>query len=440
GQTATVNNVQLPETTVTIPSTGVSVRAVYQAKPGQPTSVQIGDGEATTSTPGTFVALEVPTLPAGQSFTAWVGQTGTVENPGLATTRLYVSDKPVTLGVQSVQSGDPDAIDEVINYDGEGTAPDEDACTNAGITGVTSDNVDAINSAIAALGGVTNTADIQEVVTNYAAVLAGAEANSAAFTPELFESLGVTVPEGAIDLLNAGVAAAQAGGVDAVEKLQSIADSAGKFASLASGSSVTMVASDYEAIGITGVAGANVTAYTSAVALTEASTQTEIQAVVNGYNTILAAAGSASAASLSVSDYAEIGVVVPAPLLQLVNSSVGGQPAQSINSVSKLQAMSTAAGRIIGTAQTGEDGGLTVANFAALGLDMVNATNLSDAVALIAAADVSDVSTVQGIEALLSEILTPALPVPTLSVWATLLMALLLMGLGLRSRRTRFMA
>ena len=428
GQTATVGNVQLPETTVTVPGSSISLRAVYQSKPALSTAVKVGSADAVQATPGTYIPLTSPSLPVGQGFTAWIGQTGTVEDTSLATTRLYVGDTAVNLAVQTEQSGDPEAIGAIVGYDGTGTAPGVSTYEAAGIAGVNATNVGAINSVLAALGGVQDPAQIGVIVTAYNAVFAAANANAAALTVEQYQSLGVTVSTAALPLMNNGVAASDAEDVDTVAKLKAIADGAGRIATLASGGSATPTGADYQAIGIQSVVVGNASAYNSAVAATQAATPAAIQAVVSAYNTILAAAAQSATTGLTTQVYSTVGVTVAdlaqAEVLGLMNSAVAGQSAQASNTVAKLQAMAIGAARIISTASSGSDTGLTVSNFNALGIDLVDGNNIADAIVLIESASVSQVQTVPAIEALLVEILTPPLPVPVMPLWALLLMVL----------------
>ena len=94
---------------------------------------------------------------------------------------------------------------------------------------------------------------------------------------------------------------------------------------------------------------------------------------------------------------------------------------------------------IISPARPVTDAGLTVSDFNVLGIELVGANNIADAIGLIAAASASEVQSVPAIEALLIEILTPPLPVPLMPWWAIMLMGLVLWAVLFR-RRDRLMA
>jgi len=73
----------------------------------------------------------------------------------------------------------------------------------------------------------------------------------------------------------------------------------------------------------------------------------------------------------------------------------------------------------------------------ALGIQGVDDGNLAAAIAVVAEANVSDVQTIAALQALLSSVLTPPLPVPTLSFWAMLMLAMLMLAVMARSRPAR---
>jgi len=335
---------------------------------------------------------------------------------------------------------DPEKVAELVAFDGTGQPPAAAVYEGAGVGGVDEDNLSAYASALAAVDIEEGEIEaIQAVVDTYNSLLAAAESGNA---PSLdsadYAKIGVEVSPAGVALLNNGVAAADSADVDTVVEVQVIADAADRLATLASAGTGTPTADDYSAVGIAAVVGANAGAYNSAVKQTEAEEVADIQKVVTAYNTILSAAGSAGASGLTAANYGDIGVEdVTATTLGLLNSAVGSQTAVASNTVAKLQAMATAVARILATASTGQDAGLTVADFAALGIQGINDGSLTAATDVVAEADVDDVQTIAALQALLSEVLTPPLPVPTLSFWALMAMALLLMAMASRQPGAR---
>ncbi len=119
GQTSNVSNVNIPNTTITMPGRSVRVRAVYKADPGASFVLQIriqtqGDGVGTTlrsSTKtlrngeerdetipaGQLVVLTAPDPPEGYMFDKWTGQTEYITNINLPETTMYMPDADVVV-------------------------------------------------------------------------------------------------------------------------------------------------------------------------------------------------------------------------------------------------------------------------------------------------------------------------------------------------------
>jgi len=272
---------------------------------------------------------------------------------------------------------------------------------------------------------------IQAVVDTYNAILTSASTNTApTLDNNAYAKIGVTIPAGAVGLLNYAIAAAPSAGVDTVAKIQAIATAANRLTTLANAGTGAPTAADYTAVGITEVVVANAGAYNSGVEEKKASNATTIQSIVTNYNTVLASAGNANATAPTKQTYEELTVIVPIKAIGLLNSAVSGQTTQASNTIPKLKAMSTAADRIVTTAENSEDAGLTVGDFTVLGITGATSSNLTDAGDAVAAASVSDVQTVPAVQSLLSDVLLPALPVPFSSVWTLILLMLLFMVLA----------
>jgi len=330
---------------------------------------------------------------------------------------------------------DPDKVAELVAFTG-GEPPAAAVYEAAGVGGVEEDNLSAYASALAVVDiDEGDIQAIQAVVDTYNDILDAAESgNAPEFDQTDFAKIGVDVLPNAVALLNNSVASADLSDVDTVLEIQGIADAATRLSTLASAGTGKPTSADYSAVGITDVVAANAVAYNSAVAQTKANATVDIQNVVSAYNTILAAAGKDVASGLTAANYTNIGVDVDATHLGLLNSSVGAQSAAASNTTAKLQAMATAAAKILSTAANSQDAGLMVADFASLGIQGVSSDNLAAAIVVVAEASVGDVQTIASLQALFSQVLTPPLPVPTLSFWGILMLALMVVAVMSRLR------
>ena len=113
GQTANVANVNIPNITITMPESDVSVTATYKTDPHKDYSLEIrtdtweaGDGRINAAwkrsgfdqvPAGMLVNLNAPNPPEGYVFDIWAGQTGNVANVNLPNTTLYMPDSDVTV-------------------------------------------------------------------------------------------------------------------------------------------------------------------------------------------------------------------------------------------------------------------------------------------------------------------------------------------------------
>ncbi|MBK5962583.1 hypothetical protein CCR95_00275 [Thiocystis minor] len=121
GDTATLENLWLPETQVTMPAASVSLSAVYRDRPSETFPLTIGTVELSAAqvaagvqasvarglmaalradnekVAGSWVELETPPTRNGLVFLIWSGQTTNVENPNLPKTRLYMPASAVTV-------------------------------------------------------------------------------------------------------------------------------------------------------------------------------------------------------------------------------------------------------------------------------------------------------------------------------------------------------
>jgi hypothetical protein len=163
------------------------------------------------------------------------------------------------------------------SYTGSNTEPQASDYADAGITGVSSANLSAVNSALAGLGSqaTDSVAKLQAVVDAYAAVLAAAD-GQAANTPSLptaalYTSLGVTGLTGSnanaiAALLGSRIDGLNKADVSTVAELQTLANAAAAVVSAAGAGSVSQ--EQLQALGITGLTKSNWPAVQAALAAT----------------------------------------------------------------------------------------------------------------------------------------------------------------------------
>ncbi len=173
----------------------------------------------------------------------------------------------------------------------------------AGVSGVTSTNLGAINSALDSIlvnGAAADTAaKVQAIVDAYGAIFKSADgvADNAPDGPTAaqYTAIGVTGVTGkvasnnALYLLDNAVDAKPMAGVDTVAEVQAIADAAKHVMSGAAGGAAPTLA-DFVALGVSGVDTSNLVAVQAAIAATDDSgiavhKVTEIQALVNTVST-----------------------------------------------------------------------------------------------------------------------------------------------------------
>lgn len=223
-----------------------------------------------------------------------------------------------------------------------------------GITGVTPDNLPAILAAIAATpddgSGLTNIGDLQTVVTTAAAAAVTALATISGFA----EDNGAVNPAPSLaDFSNAGVT-----GVDA-----------------------------------TNLAAINSALASGAIVGSGTDTTTEVQALVNAFNKILAeangAAPDATPADPTPTDYAAIGANIGTAAtdpeaLSLLNDVIGGQTPSNIDSVAEINALAATVDKVMNVAAGGAPAP-TLAELLAIDVPGVTPDNLAAVLAAIAA-------------------------------------------------------
>jgi hypothetical protein len=188
--------------------------------------------------------------------------------------------------------------DAAQNNTANDTTPGLSIYAAAGVTGVTAADLASINSALdsAAVTGAQadTTAEVQDIVNAYNAILSSADGvadnTATALTGPQYTLVGVTgvsgtsAPGNALHLLDSVVDASPMLAVDTVPELQAMADAAAHvITGAAAGTGPTL--SDLGALGITGVTGANLASVQAGIAATPdngtgVDTQAELQAIV----------------------------------------------------------------------------------------------------------------------------------------------------------------
>jgi uncharacterized repeat protein (TIGR02543 family) len=99
GQTAQVTNVNLPNTTLTMPASDVSATALYEAEPetAEPNTLTVVDGTGDGSYDAGRVVLIAADVREGELFDRWIGQTAGVNNVNIPNTTLVMPDGDVTV-------------------------------------------------------------------------------------------------------------------------------------------------------------------------------------------------------------------------------------------------------------------------------------------------------------------------------------------------------
>lgn len=316
-----------------------------------------------------------------------------------------------------------------------GTAPTQKTYEAAGVTGVTVNNVDAINSAVQALEPIdVNTTDkVQKVVAAYARILAEANGSSLADATPLddltwldYKTVGTSLrtleaTPSALTFLNDVIENRPFGAVDTVADtggLNGIVIAVEKVIDTLNGNplGLTLTAADYGTLGVVDSAGRSVTttltnfspdAVLSSLKVAPRTgdsaidTFGELQAIATGYEKILAYADGSSianqpAAGPKASDYlsvfASIGLATNGVLgavntladnaLRLLNEAVGLKTTTAVDSVSEINRIAEAVDHVMALAAMNRldsyGGQLTSADLSLLGVSVGSNNELAN--------------------------------------------------------------
>jgi len=288
------------------------------------------------------------------------------------------------------------ALAVIAAYDGSNNVPTLDNYSNAEVTGITSGNLAAINSAIAALSSsaTDTTLDVQAVVDAYVAVLAAADSlnnDNANLTASQFQALGLSTIDSAVEtsLLNDVIDVSGSAAVTPQSKLVAMADAVSGIMATAAGgtASPALTAASFAALGIPGVTSANLSYILAAIAATAdngsgVSTLAALAAVVAQ---AVADATAAALANISgytgansapnAADFSNAGITgVTSANMAAINSALAALPAAARDSAAEIQALVDAYNLVL----AGADGidnnnvNLTATQYAAMGLTQID--------------------------------------------------------------------
>ena len=251
---------------------------------------------------------------------------------------------------------------------------------------------------------VDTIAEINALALAVNAVMTSA-AGGVAVTLAQLALLGVTnVTTENLANVQAAIAATPDSGtsVNTLASLQAIVSTAASLTTLgnyaANGASTAPALTDYTQIAVTGVSATNLVSVNSAVdalAAADVATKAQVQNVVDAYTKILAEANGAAVDATPTSnplagDYAAIGANIGLAAtnnftLTLLNDVVGGLTSTAVDTVAELNALAAVVSKVMASA-AGAAAGLSVADFASLGV----ATAGAGAVTSVNAAAVSE--------------------------------------------------
>jgi hypothetical protein len=297
-----------------------------------------------------------------------------------------------------------DAIDRISRYDGTSATvvPTLNDFANAGVNGVTSNNLSSINSAFAAIGLSESdaTSEIQNIVSGYVAILNGADGasdNDLVLTQGQYVAMGLTRIDTAAKsvLLNEIFDKFALIKVDTYPELQAAADVVADIFLVAIGGQPQTALSieRLTSIGITGVTTDNLALVVQAIANSADDTSgvdslSDIQSIVNQVRTDQANAlgvisgydGTNTVPSLNT--FANVGIIgVDASNIGIINQFLAVMSASSTDSVAEVQALVDAVLKLMICADGTANGNctFTAAEFQAMGYNDIDTQEEVDA-------------------------------------------------------------
>jgi hypothetical protein len=350
----------------------------------------------------------------------------------------------------------------------QATAPSEATYKEAGYTGVTLNNVGAINSALQRTR-TKDSAGIQKLITTYQKLIDKANGNTADTTindPTLsdYQTLGIVLLNierasngNALGLLNDIVKSRNLGDINTVSKLDGFASIVDKIMLMAKGDQPpsTLTTAELISIGLSDVTEANIAAIRSAiVASTDdgvgVKSVTQLKDIQTAYLKVLAQADSVKGNTVdpsktsTISELQTLGVTLgkagnkddaqQANALKLLNDVIDGLNNEAVNSVAEISALATTIDKVMNVAKAATNAdamavGLMTSELIALGLGSVitpdNLAQVVEAIRLTQSSDGSKVNTFKQMQSAIdlgvimqyaeSELGTPGHVSPTLA-------------------------
>jgi hypothetical protein len=270
------------------------------------------------------------------------------------------------------------AVATIVTYADDKTqaAPTLAQYTAAGITGVTTTNLEAINSAVDAntSANVDTKPELQAIVDTYNLILAEANGTAADTTPTVnptaaqFALIGANIGAATtssvnLSLLDDAIAGLASTAVDTVTEINDLATAANAVIGAAAGSTAPTIA-QLATLGVTGVTINNILAVQNAIAATadsglQVDTMGELQAIVTAavnaattsQNRIQNYATSNANTAPALADYLNIGVTgVDATNLVTINSAVDALTSSGVDTPYRVQATVDAYNKILAEA------------------------------------------------------------------------------------------
>lgn len=312
--------------------------------------------------------------------------------------------------------------------------------TDAGITGVNTANLAAMNSAVEALsaGSVDTKDKLQTVVTAYNKILASTNSTAATATQadvSDFVSIGAEIglsksSASHLSLLNSAIGNLTQSQIDSVAEINAVAVVVDKIMGTATGQTLPLTVQDFATMGIAtlgsgAVTEANLASVSSAIARaggqTAVDTFAELNTLVTAITTIYNYASDGSQATPITSHYTTLGVTgVTDSNLSAINSAVNALSEQQVGSRAQLQTVVDAYAFILAeangaTTDATPTSNPTVQQFATIGANIGqsatqvnNLSLLNDVIGNLAVQQVNTVDKINALAAVADKIMSQA--------------------------------
>lgn len=336
-------------------------------------------------------------------------------------------------------------------------APTTNDYSNAGVSGVNSTNIAAINSAVDALNAVAvDTKDeLQAVVDAYSKILAEANGSAIDATPssnplaEDYALIGAniglsTTNSAALSLLNSIVGNLSTTSVDSIAEINALAVIVDKVMNAATGATASLTLAEYNLIGIPSngpgaVTSANLAAVNNALSLVggqlKVDTFVELNALITAVATIVTYADDNTQTVPTLANYLSAGITgVTAANLSAINSALDANSIGGVDTKAELQAVVDTYNLILaeanGAASDGTPGSNpTAAQYALIGANIglastnsVNLTLLNDAIGGLTSTAIDSIAEINDLAAAANAVISGAAgnAAPTLAQLAAL--------------------